>query len=903
MPLDYPEQTYRPSWKVRLTIRLEEFASGVLARKVPTVPTKNLKGVKVDRAPLVASPDPDFPGRFLLKPKVTRATLDDAIKNYVISDSSSDGLTQVITGVIPKKFDWRQNGFRTADELKCSLRWCDFPIDPRVVRACAVEFFLGTLTATEYAQGMRGLTRGDVFGNSAANAHEPMNVVPDGYLDRAGNRRSNLRFTGWVDKWKMSWNEEEPCVELECRDNTMLLLGQNAPPQLVLGMKDPIDLAIANYLSNFPQFAGLTVEYRGTPGDAVPKLAGTLAGTAFRPHLGPQPGQGAGDDLVVWDYLTDIAGSIGHVIRIDGNAIIIQRAATLLHGDVSARNDDPYKGRSLSSGDYPARAFVYGRNVQSFEVARDMANGETKNIEVRCFPGDTVISATGIQRGYRRFYAGPVITVRSGPEGGRVFTGTPNHPVLTRRGWIALEDLAKGDHLICCDIPQRRGFADPDVDAAPTKFIELFDALADSGRMERRPARDMNFHGDGEGSDVDIVRTDLLLEDGFDTSSSKHRIELAFKAAGDAEGLLKCSRSRDEGSLDPFARDRSTANGDVCGFGKGRALLAIHAIETVSGGLLETSDLDASGGKGAPQDAGTDACFSSDSTDCLTFEVTTSEVIEVERGLFSGHVFNLQTASGWYTASGVVAHNCYSSRRKQVLVARFPRKADRIACSTPGDARADNKWTIVRVSGIENPLVLQQIAEDVFHGRNRNEIEVAIKTINLASFGGDNEDPDILDIKSGDAVEVLVDRASAGTAADTEAKLTAHGANEEHLKGLGYSAEFSAAYAKVYENAAFQRFYRVKEMSTTGDVDAGVAFEIRACNFIQARGDIPPTAAPPPPNAGSSASQGGGKTSPTTPQPQAAASKVAVTDAGGKAIKGVTSSGGITVIKKASQVK
>ncbi len=629
MPLDYPEQSYRPSWKVRLTIRLEEFASGVLARKVPTVPTKNLKGVKVDRAPLVASPDPDFPGRFLLKPKVTRATLDDAIKNYVISDSSSDGLTQVITGVIPKKFDWRQNGFRTADELKCSLRWCDFPIDPRVVRACAVEFFLGTLTATEYAQGMRGLTRGDVFGNSAANAHEPMNVVPDGYLDRAGNRRSNLRFTGWVDKWKMSWNEEEPCVELECRDNTMLLLGQNAPPQLVLGMKDPIDLAIANYLSNFPQFAGLTVEYRGTPGDAVPKLAGTLAGTAFRPHLGPQPGQGAGDDLVVWDYLTDIAGSIGHVIRIDGNAIIIQRAATLLHGDVSARNDDPYKGRSLSSGDYPARAFVYGRNVQSFEVARDMANGETKNIEVRC----------------------------------------------------------------------------------------------------------------------------------------------------------------------------------------------------------------------------------------------------------------------------------YSSRRKQVLVARFPRKADRIACSTPGDARADNKWTIVRVSGIENPLVLQQIAEDVFHGRNRNEIEVAIKTVNLASFGGDNEDPDILDIKSGDAVEVLVDRASAGTAADTEAKLTAHGANEEHLKGLGYSAEFSAAYAKAYENAAFQRFYRVKEMSTTGDVDAGVAFEIRACNFIQARGDIPPTAAPPPPNAGSSASQGGGKTSPTTPQPQAAASKVAVTDAGGKSIKGVTSSGGITVIKKASQVK
>lgn len=628
MSSDNPDQGYYPSWKVRLTVRLEEFDSGVLARKVPSVPTKNLKGIKVDRAPLVASPDPDFPGRFLLKPKVSKATLDDAIKNYVISDSSSDGLTQVISGVIPKKFDWRQNGFRTADEFKCTLRWCDFPIDPRVIRACAVEFYLGTLTPVEYAQGMRGLTRGDVFGGNASNADEPMSVVPDGYLDASGNRRSNLRFTGWVDKWKMSLNDEEPSVDLECRDNTMLLLGQNAPPQLVLGMKDPIDLAIATYLSNFPQFAGLTVEYRGTPGDAVPKLLGTLAGTAFRPHLGPQPGQGAGDDLVVWDYLTDIAGSIGHCIRIDGNAIIIQRAATLLHGDVSARNDDSYRGRTLSIGAFPARAFIYGRNVSSFEVARDMANGETKNVEVRC----------------------------------------------------------------------------------------------------------------------------------------------------------------------------------------------------------------------------------------------------------------------------------YSSRRKQVLVARFPEKKDRVACSTPGDARADNKWTIVRVSGIENPLVLKQIAEDVFHGRNRNEIEVAIKTKNLASFGGGNEDPDLLDIKSGDAVEVLTDRSNPGTAADAEAKMTAPGVNEAHLKKLGFSPEFAAAYAKVYAHAGFQRFYRVKEMSTSGDVNDGVSFEIRACNFIQARGDVPPgppgAAAPASPNAGSTASQGGGKNpagAAGVPRPPVTTSAVAVTDAGGKAIKGVTSTGGITI--------
>jgi hypothetical protein len=619
VPIDYPEQSYYPSWKVRLTVRLEEFGQGVLNRKVPQVPAKNLKGIKQDRAPLDPVPDPDFPGRFLLKPRVTKATLDDEIKNYVISDSSSDNLTQVIAGIIPKKFDWKQNGFRTADELKLTLRWVDFPIDPRVIRSCAVEFFLGTLTPVEYAQGVRGLTRGDVFGAGARNAHEPLNLVADTFLDANGNKRSNLRFTGWVNKWKMSWNEDEPSVELECQDNTILLINQVAPPQLVLGMKDPIDLAIATYLSNFPQFAGLTVQYRGDPNGTVPKLDGTLAGTAFRPKLGPQPGQGSGDDLVVWDYLTDICGSIGHVIRIEGNDVIVQRPSTLLHGNASPRSDDTYQTRKLPSGDYPSRTFVYGRNVTSFEVSRDLQHGETKNVEVRC----------------------------------------------------------------------------------------------------------------------------------------------------------------------------------------------------------------------------------------------------------------------------------YSPRRKQVLVARFPTKDARIPVSTPGDARADNKWTIVRVSGIEDQKVLQQIAEDVYHGRNRNEIEVVVKTSNLASFGGGNEDPDLLDAKPGDAVEILVDRSNPSTTASAETNLSSQAMNEEFLRNLGYSKDFAAAYAKAYQDAGFQRLYRVKEMSVSGDTEEGVSFEVRAVNFIQARGDLAPAPPAVKPAASSSPNQGGGKT--PNNSPVVIQKKSYVNDKGGKVI---TSEGSITIFKK-----
>lgn len=558
MPVSESTPDFIPSWKVRLILRLEEFDTGVLKGKVPPKPSRILKGLKDDASPLEIVADPEQPGRFVIQPKNTPAA-----PNVLAPDTSSDGLTHVVNGVIPKTFEWAQNGFRTADELKIRIRWADMPIDPRAIRSCAVEFYLGTVTPTEFAQGVRGITRGDLFGHTVAGAGEPLNVVADTYLDEYGQRRSNLRFTGWVVKWKMTWDDKgEPGIDLECQDNTLILLNQLAPAQLVIGTKDPIDKAIATYLSNFPQFSGLTVEYRGPEGVAAPTLDGILNGVAFPPELGPSPSKGGGsDDLVVWDYLTDVCGAIGHVIRIEQNAIIIQRPSTVLAGVAAARTDDPYRTRSLPSGSYASRAFVFGRNILGLEVSRDFAKDEVKNIEVRC----------------------------------------------------------------------------------------------------------------------------------------------------------------------------------------------------------------------------------------------------------------------------------YSPRRKKVLVARYPTKDARIATSTPGDQKAENKWAIVRITGVEDEKILQQIAEDVYNGRNRNEIEVVMKTKALASFGGDNADPDLLDMKPGDAVEILIDRANQSTLANVEDKMTA---TSQLLIDLGYPEDFAKAYARVYQNAGFQRLYRVKEMRTQGDIDEGVSIEVRGGNFVQARAEL-----------------------------------------------------------------
>ena len=382
-----------PSAKVRLRVRLEEFGTEALKDKAPAKTTPRVKGVKDDRAPLQVVPDPESSEtgrrRFILSVGTSPATTGGGSDQT----KSDDGLTHEISGVIPAKASWKQNGIRTADTLTLSIRWEDMPIDPRVIRACAVQFYLGTVTQQEFAEGIAGRTRADQFGSGTPNAKEPLNVVRDTYSDAQGRQRTNLRFEGWVDKWKLTSGDGEAMLDLECVDNTRLLEKQVRPPKLKLGMEKPIDEAIAEYLSHFPQMSGLVVEYLPSdtaPAD-IPKLKGILSAASFTPKQGPPASGGGatgGASETVLDYLTSVVGSIAHSMRFDGTTLVIQRASNLFGSGPVPRAEDPYQGRNLPSGRYPVRTFIYGRNVMEYVVERDFTRKAPKNIEVRSYDSE-----------------------------------------------------------------------------------------------------------------------------------------------------------------------------------------------------------------------------------------------------------------------------------------------------------------------------------------------------------------------------------------------------------------------------------------------------------------------------------------------------------------------------------
>lgn len=370
---EYRRQVYYPSAKVVLIPRFDDFKAKPVAPPKKRAPIR--RGTGKDNK---ASLEVQFRnGAFVLL-----APSDDP--SHIGGPQEQKGKDDFEVVAIPKSAQLGRNGPRTAGTLQLEFKYRDMPIDPRTIRSCAVEFYLGTVSAEDFQAGVGGKTR--TTGNSGSSQHdEPLHVIPSGYTDSIGQLRSNLRFQGFVDEWETSWADGEPVVRVQCTDNTRLLIDQFAPPQLSISPKLKIHEGIARYLANFPQFRGLQVRFLG---QNPPVLGDALAKTAYQPKLGPSA-KGGDSKMNVWDYLTDITGSLGLIIRFEGTTIIVQRPRTLFKGTRSERReDDPYRPRRLPSGRVlERRTFIYGRNLEDLTVKRNFTRFAPQNVEVRCYSG------------------------------------------------------------------------------------------------------------------------------------------------------------------------------------------------------------------------------------------------------------------------------------------------------------------------------------------------------------------------------------------------------------------------------------------------------------------------------------------------------------------------------------
>src|ERR1700690_17758 len=196
-----------PHWKCHLIVRLEEYGTdGSIIRFARLQELKKFQDQtgKPPVAPLQAVIDQQAQAqgirRYMLTSDPgapqTRSPLDKA---------KQDQFDFEIPGITPWDIQFSRNGFHQADTLSFKVRLADFPFDPRVMRAVAVKFYLGTMSAQQ----------------SALSLETNFIQIPELWQDDQGRQRSNLRFKGWVDTLEAEWpDDDEPTINFSCRDNT-----------------------------------------------------------------------------------------------------------------------------------------------------------------------------------------------------------------------------------------------------------------------------------------------------------------------------------------------------------------------------------------------------------------------------------------------------------------------------------------------------------------------------------------------------------------------------------------------------------------------------------------------------------------------------------------------------------
>lgn len=273
---------------------------------------------------------------------------------------------------------------------------------------------------------------------------------------------------------------------------------------------------------------------------------------------------------------------------------------------------------------------------------------------INCFPASTSIQlADFVEKAYRRHYRGQLAEIVT--ASGKTMRATPNHPILTTRGWCPIGSLNEGDEVIelredGIDVSVSKD----DKDQSQITIAQVFDAVCQAGSRRSEISLRAQFHGDGADGNVDIVSATRPLRFGRETSCLQSTQKFMLAEASHtrfngsfvkhfAVGCLRAAASLICGLSQAFAPSNTFALHPH----RVRGALAAH---TAAGGFDHF-------GNGSPVVAAFDG-KAQYAGSALMLPTKASRIVSHRQVFFEGHVFNLQTQSGWYVADGIISHNC-----------------------------------------------------------------------------------------------------------------------------------------------------------------------------------------------------------------------------------------------------
>lgn len=332
-----------------------------------------------------------------------------------------------------------------------------------------------------------------------------------------------------------------------------------------------------------------------------------------------------------------------------------------------------------------------------------------------CLPGHAQVSFRDVVRAYRRPWAGHLTVLVAG---GIALETTPNHPVLTQRGWVPAHLVEVGDQLVRVGgyrvddaklLAASSGAAREEHDEnRQPEISEVFDALQVLWDAEVSVGSAIEFHGDGlVDEQVNAVASEggLLphaeapLSEGFRQlvlkeadrlspaqllrSSLFYRVLRRQLPAGDEDlhrachllalfeaHLLEPEKVRFPLSSDTLAKLAEHGGNAPSGRGEGpgdfqdAASLPIEAKKLLIRkvlGLALGADRPAEPvpSEGLGELGRADAVVLGDLAQGGSLRDLLVRVDEKRERMFDGHVYNLETRTGWFSGPGLfTVHNC-----------------------------------------------------------------------------------------------------------------------------------------------------------------------------------------------------------------------------------------------------
>ena len=286
---------------------------------------------------------------------------------------------------------------------------------------------------------------------------------------------------------------------------------------------------------------------------------------------------------------------------------------------------------------------------------------------INCFDGDvSVFNNKRALKSYKHSYSGKMLIVKT--ASGIKFTVTPNHPILTDRGWVSVASLNKGDNIIIGGLKKNLCLGtNPNKNEIPAKFNAFHEFLKIMGNSEWISRANANFHGDVADGDVEVVTLKRFLPNGFISFCGKKIKDFFLSIARFIKQFFSGNGFKHIFSFGRF----NTAPCDVGGMSNPLLFSKRSLRHTIKHGLRTI--------------ANSDVIFTQDTINNLSANIISDrklfnglptyigfdEIVSIDTFITTSHmVYNLQTKNNLYLVNsitqngakcnniGAICHNC-----------------------------------------------------------------------------------------------------------------------------------------------------------------------------------------------------------------------------------------------------